>query len=561
MAMAASLSLLLAFAAPSSARAFALPAAFSPSPPARASRPRGGRAWRSTPFDLDFYDAPSPNDDADRPNGPPAAAAAAAAADADDAPPLAAPPSTRLVLGLTKHSHDAAICAADAATGEVLFAVAKERLTRRKHDGGHAAALVEACLDALDLGVEDVDRVVLNNHHHRILPLEADAGRLAWEEGLGINGADEDGHGDEYNVLAGGASKVELSHHLAHAYSVAAQCPFDRGLVVVMDGMGETYRTMKTGMDDDTYASELALCDADTRFVPADVDARAGRSRFDWREAESVYTFRRDVDGRELTLKPVFKRFAEEVTPPALHNHGFADMDSLGAVYSRASSHIFGDWNACGKVMGLAPWAGHSWDDDDDGAAEGALSPPVLDAPILAGALHREGEGEGLSIDRSRMMGLPFIARMDPDLFDDDGNMVRERRYDFDDNDDAAAAAPRGTPPAEAGPGDGDGDGDGAATPTAPSPKRRPTGVALDAIGLAARVQADLEATVLDFVRHFKDATGETALCLAGGVALNSVLNGRLSRELGFEDTFVSECGATKCLCARLARAPSNVVR
>ena len=43
----------------------------------------------------------------------------------------------------------------------------------------------------------------------------------------------------------------------------------------------------------------------------------------------------------------------------------------------------------------------------------------------------------------------------------------------------------------------------------------------------------------MDFVRHFKERTGETRLCLAGGVALNSVLNGRLSRELGFEDTFV----------------------
>lgn len=44
--------------------------------------------------------------------------------------------------------------------------------------------------------------------------------------------------------------------------------------------------------------------------------------------------------------QPVFKRFTEENTPPTLYNHGFENMDSLGAVYSRASSHIFGDWNA-----------------------------------------------------------------------------------------------------------------------------------------------------------------------------------------------------------------------
>ena len=40
-------------------------------------------------------------------------------------------------------------------------------------------------------------------------------------------------------------------------------------------------------------------------------------------------------------------------------------MESIGALYSRASSHIFGDWNACGKVMGLAPWH-KRWGERDD---------------------------------------------------------------------------------------------------------------------------------------------------------------------------------------------------
>ena len=47
-----------------------------------------------------------------------------------------------------------------------------------------------------------------------------------------------------------------------------------------------------------------------------------------------------------IFYQPVFKRFSEEISPPTLYNHGFENMDSLGAVYSRASSHIFGDWNA-----------------------------------------------------------------------------------------------------------------------------------------------------------------------------------------------------------------------
>ena len=58
-------------------------------------------------------------------------------------------------------------------------------------------------------------------------------------------------------------------------------------------------------------------------------------------------TRRPDERNRDTkTAKPVFKRFTEENSPPALYNHGFENMDSVGAVYSRASSHIFGDWNA-----------------------------------------------------------------------------------------------------------------------------------------------------------------------------------------------------------------------
>merc|ERR1719162_1777221 len=45
---------------------------------------------------------------------------------------------------------------------------------------------------------------------------------------------------------------------------------------------------------------------------------------------------------------------------------------------------------------------------------------------------------------------------------------------------------------------------------------------------------------MIDFVKHFRDITGEENLCIAGGVGLNSVLNGRLSRELGFKNTFIS---------------------
>ena len=303
---------------------------------------------RSTPFDLDMYDNLNTNDNDDDPS-------ISDDNDEEEVPLLAVPQDTKLTIGLTKYSHDTTLCAADSSTGQVLFALSKERVSRNKHDGGDTTSLVELCLETLDLDIDNIDKVVMNNHHHRILPMENNVEHMEWEEGLGINycndANNDGGYTDEYNILSSVPNKIELSHHLAHAYSAASQCAFDKGLVVVMDGMGETWRTMQHALltNDDTYVSDLDLCvdndDDGIQFIPKDIEERAKTSYFDWREAESVYTFDK-VDGKHLNIKPIFKRFTEENSPPTLYNHGFENMDSLGAVYSRASSHIFGDWNA-----------------------------------------------------------------------------------------------------------------------------------------------------------------------------------------------------------------------
>lgn len=475
------------------------------------------RYMADTPFDASLYD--------DMDNNP-----FGLSTDDDDEEDrsLAVPPDTQLVLGLNKYSHDTTICAADAKTGKVLFAMAKERLSRKKHDGGNVATLVDTCLEQLELDLDNVVKVVVNNHHHSVLRLvESNVDHMEWEEGLGINGGTEVGYTDDENLFPDIVDKVEMSHHLAHAYSAAAQCPFDRGMVVVMDGMGETYRTMRSAItknNNPNYVSDLQF-EGDFICIPSDMDNKQQQSIFDWREGESVYTFERNNETKELSVKPVWKRFVEEKTPPTLYNHGFENMDSVGALYSRASSHIFGDWNACGKVMGLAPWFGHKWDSKTDGEK---ITAQALSKPILSGKLYEEDGGKNsLQIDRSAMMKIPHIARNDPDLFDEEGQMIRKRRYDFDDNDtqDIYEEVPTE---------------DGTSTvQTKVVEKQFPTKVALDAISLSARMQQDLETVVMDFVQHAKELTGETNLCLAGGVALNSVLNGRLSRELGFQNVFI----------------------
>ena len=73
-------------------------------------------------------------------------------------------------------------------------------------------------LECLDASLEDVVLCVQNNHHHRVAPFEE---RLPF----GV----EQGHYDEHflsplNVLP--CRTVELSHHLAHAWSALGTSPW-----------------------------------------------------------------------------------------------------------------------------------------------------------------------------------------------------------------------------------------------------------------------------------------------------------------------------------------------
>lgn len=56
---------------------------------------------------------------------------------------------------------------------------------------------------------------------------------------------------------------------------------------------------------------------------------------------------------------------------------------------------------------------------------------------------------------------------------------------------------------------------------------------------LAASIQEVTEEIVLKMARHLKKTTGARYLCMAGGVALNCVANGRLLRERVFDDVWI----------------------
>lgn len=56
---------------------------------------------------------------------------------------------------------------------------------------------------------------------------------------------------------------------------------------------------------------------------------------------------------------------------------------------------------------------------------------------------------------------------------------------------------------------------------------------------LAAEAQSGLEEAAMAFITGLRERTGEKNLCLCGGVALNSVLNGKVARKVWEGDLLV----------------------
>jgi carbamoyltransferase len=229
--------------------------------------------------------------------------------------------------------------------------------------------------------------------------------------------------------LARSNKVLSLSHHLAHAYSAFAMCPFGQGAIMVVDGVGN-------------YSSDVA----EPGQLTENVNPLA-------RESESYYAF----DGTRLeTLKKVWLEPVRGVL-----SDEFYYMAGLGALYSRVSSYVFADWNKCGEVMGLAPYGRSGVVKPLVAMQNGDLSVPAWDAQ-----------------------------------FDKPWFVERDLNWE--------------------------------ASPSMAHWE-----------DLAWRVQDDTENVLLARAKWLREKTGAKNLCMAGGVALNCVANGRIAREAGFENVWI----------------------
>jgi carbamoyltransferase len=139
----------------------------------------------------------------------------------------------------------------------------------------------------------------------------------------------------------------------------------------------------------------------------------------------------------------------------------FYTMPGLGALYSRASTYIFGDWNKCGELMGLAPYGRRDQVKQLLEMKDGKLHVPTWTAELKQ-----------------------------PYVFEPGSNWEK-------------------------------------------SPAMRHWE------DLAWRTQDDTENVLLARARWLRETTGARNLCMAGGVALNCVANGRVAREAGFENVWI----------------------
>lgn len=158
-----------------------------------------------------------------------------------------------LILGLNMFHADAS--AAIVADGEVIFAVAEERLNRHKHYGGFPALAVKACLDAAGAKITDVDHVAVGQDSDANLAkkvqyaLANPAKILNFIRMRQRKEAMRDVRSLLSNALEIDPSSMKfrehhLEHHIAHIASSYYCSPWERAAGFSYDGSGDFVSTM-----------------------------------------------------------------------------------------------------------------------------------------------------------------------------------------------------------------------------------------------------------------------------------------------------------------------------
>jgi len=160
-----------------------------------------------------------------------------------------------ITLGLNySQMHDSSACIVR--DGELLFAVAEERISRLKHDARFPVNAIQACLDFTKLRADQIDEVCFgwqtpgSGFRHDLKMFATGQWPISYLNVLNstryfLSMWHQQGGANRFRQQFGnGKARVRfVGHHLAHAISAYAYSGFDEAAVVIMDGRGASEAT------------------------------------------------------------------------------------------------------------------------------------------------------------------------------------------------------------------------------------------------------------------------------------------------------------------------------
>src|SRR5882672_2569272 len=158
-----------------------------------------------------------------------------------------------LILGLNMFHADAS--AAIVRDGEIVFAIAEERLNRRKHFGGFPSLAVKACLDAVGAKISDIEHVAVGQDSDAHLAKKVQYALANPAKILNFIRLRQRKEGmRDVRSLLGKALDIDaaqlpfhehhIEHHLAHIASAYYCSPWEKAAGFSYDGSGDFVSTM-----------------------------------------------------------------------------------------------------------------------------------------------------------------------------------------------------------------------------------------------------------------------------------------------------------------------------
>lgn len=151
------------------------------------------------------------------------------------------------VLGISALYHDSAACLV--CDGKIIAAAQEERFTRVKHDLSIPVHAIEYCLKAGNVEKEDIDIVVfydtplltLDRYVKNILAVGEDSKEVIDRSFESVFGQKIWVHKLIDQILGANKKRKFLvcEHHISHAASAFYPSPFEKAVIVTLDGVGE----------------------------------------------------------------------------------------------------------------------------------------------------------------------------------------------------------------------------------------------------------------------------------------------------------------------------------